>query len=449
MFRARVLALALFGFACRPAYAPWETAPAGAPDLSGIACIAGQVPDDTSTFLGQLAQLSVKRFRWEIRWASVERTKGVFDFGGNDAKVQALAAAGIDQLLILDYGNPLYSAAGAANGNDDAYPADDPADFGRYVTALVGRYGATVKHWEVWNEENSGFRFWKPKADPAAYARLLEVTFHAVKAACSDCEVVVGAPVSIDYPTQDIQGGADFLRAVIADGGVDGDAMAVHPYMLYPPCSPPEGGGNACQFWQGRTEMAFADQIDSIVDAGQGRPFHATEFGWPTFTPVTKLGTVTEDMQAAWLVRGALVIAAHGGRSACWYTLSDDASAGTSGFAPEGDFGLLKYPSGAKRSFQAYAELFGGLHLLHFVRDRDAELGLQRGEHALLFETAAGLTTFAWREERVPAREISVRLFGPTKATQPGWGAAQGLVVGDATATLTLGPAPVALTSTR
>jgi hypothetical protein len=440
--------VALLSCTPTPAWAPWEAAPQGAVDLSNIACIAGQVPADAGAFLAQLDALSVKRFRWEIPWATLERSRGVFDFSVGDARVQALAAAGVDQLLILDYGNPLYSVAGAA-ANDATYPPDDPADFGRYVTALVTRYGATVKHWEVWNEENSGFRFWKPQADPGAYAKLLEVAFHAVKAACADCEVLVGAPISLDYPGQGVKAGPDFLRAVRAGGGVDGDAVGVHPYTLYPPCSPPEGGSNLCELWTTRPEVSFAEQIDGMVDAGDGRPFHATEFGWATFTPPRAVGVVTEELQAQWLVRGALAIASRGARSACWYTLQDDASAGTSPVVPEGDFGLVKYEGGNKRSFQAYAELFGDLHLLHFIRDRAAELGLQRFEHALLFETGRGLTTFLWREERAAAREVTFTLFGPSTATQPGWGPAQGVVLKGATATLTLAPAPVAITSTR
>ncbi len=49
----------------------------------------------------------------------------------------------------------------------------------------------------------------------------------------------------------------------------------------------------------------------------------------------------------------------------------------------------------------------------------------------------------------MPARAIPIRLFGPTQATAPGFGAAPAVAIDGATASVTLGTAAVALTSTH
>ncbi|MBI3182058.1 MAG: hypothetical protein HYZ28_07920 [Myxococcales bacterium] len=421
-----------------------------APDLSEAACLAlpGALPAGAQldTFISRLKSMSARRVRWGFTWAAVERQKGVLDFAPHDGLVSGLADADIEQTLFLGYGNPLYSAAGAAAGGDETYPPDDASEFGRYSAALVARYGARVKRWEVWNEPNAGIRFFKPQTNPTAYAALLQAAAAGVRQACADCEVLFGGTVSIAYPNAGVPSGGDFIRSVLAAGGTDFDAVAVHLYMLYPPCSPPEGGPNACAYWEGRAEVSFETQISEVVSAGGDKPFDVTEMGWPTFTPVSGKGAVTEDAQASWLVRGALLGAAKGARSLCWFTLEDEAVSSNS--LPEGDFGLYRYGGAEKRSLRAFGELFGTTNAGRFIRDRGEELGLLRREHALLFGGSDRLVTFLWREESAKPRTVRVRLFGPTKAMRPGRGEAE-VAIDGGFAEVQLEPEPIALVSTR
>jgi polysaccharide biosynthesis protein PslG len=440
--------VALLG--CPASYAPWESAPDGSVPLSDLACLTAGVPSDPterSTYFSSLSELGARWVRWEENWSEVEKTKGVYDFSVASGSAAALADAGVQQMFILDYGNPLYSDAGAMTG-DDKYPPDNPEDFARFASAAVALLSGTIKHWEVWNEENDGFRFWKPMGNPAGYAALLEATYPAVKAACGDCTVLFGPTVSDGYPTQGVEAGADFIADARDAGASHFDALAVHPYMLYPPCSPPEdSAANVCQFWPGTRELSFAQQVQDTSGAAGNVAFYATEYGWPTFTPGTNAGSVTEDAQAEWLVRGALLLASMGARTLCWYTLFDGADE-TCGFVPEGAFGLIWDSGVHKRGFRAYADLYVTLHPGAFVRDRGAELGLQDGEYAFLFDDGGlRLTTFLWHDELVPARTVQVKLFGPSTAFQPGWGPVSDLDLKGATATVTLDVKPIAITS--
>ncbi len=74
---------------------------------------------------------------------------------------------------------------------DDWTAADgDPINYwGRFVYAIVLRYGDRVKHWEMWNEPEWDY-FWTGSSTD--YAQLLKVGYQATKAACADCTVLFG-----------------------------------------------------------------------------------------------------------------------------------------------------------------------------------------------------------------------------------------------------------------
>ena len=411
---ARRFSLALLALAAAcggPKPLAWESAPPGSPDLSKLACVAAQDPPpaDFPRYLADLAALRVQRVRREVPWAWLERTRGTFDFGAWDGNTEALGAAGLEQIVTLDYGNALYN--GRTDG-DDKYPAP-PADFARYASALVQRWKPWVTRWEIWNEPNAGFRFWKPAADAAAFAATLDAAAAAVRDACPACEVILGAPVSIGYPGTGVPSGAAFVGQVAALSS-SFDSAAAHLYTLYPPCSPPEGGPNRCGFFAD-AETPFSAQASSLRAAAGRSGLHVTELGWPSWKSISGKGDVTEGAQAAWLLRGTLLAAAAGAVSACWYTWSDDARSG--GFPPEGDFGLVHRDGSHKPAFDAFAALYA-VPLRGFIRSRETELGLRAGEHALLFETAGGLVTWLWREESAAPRTVQVPLHssGPARS---------------------------------
>ncbi len=78
-------------------------------------------------------------------------------------------------------------------------PWDHPDNYwARFVYTVVARYQHAVKTWELWNEPEWEV-FWT--GSEADYARLLQVGYRAVKAACSDCTVLFGGLHYWDDPT--------------------------------------------------------------------------------------------------------------------------------------------------------------------------------------------------------------------------------------------------------
>lgn len=210
--------------------------------------------------------------RWDrlgFVWPELEPRDGQWTFAAQDAIVSDLRTAGMNILGILLWTPPWAASSGvqslAAPGWDqrpprwyaptplpsvmpmDANPgavpprglyeewddwttADgDPINYwGRFVYTVVLHYRDSVKHWEVWNEEDYHW-FWSGTSTD--YARLLKVAYLATKAACPDCTVLFGGLQYYEKP--------NFYRWVLNTLKNDPeapaynyffDAMAVHLY---------------------------------------------------------------------------------------------------------------------------------------------------------------------------------------------------------------------------
>ncbi|MFP3409411.1 hypothetical protein SB757_32865, partial [Pseudomonas sp. SIMBA_065] len=79
-----------------------------------------------------------------------------------------------------------------------------------YVRAVVGRYRATVKNWELWNEPDFG------KISYASYSALLKDTFRAITQISPDAnDISCGGGGSGGGP------GGDCLVGVMNQGGLN------------------------------------------------------------------------------------------------------------------------------------------------------------------------------------------------------------------------------------
>jgi hypothetical protein len=308
----------------------------GGPALAARLCTAqGLSPGEASpSRRGELLrQTGVSVVRLDFRWDQLEPAPGAFAWDAHDAMVSAAEAQGLEVLGILGYGVPW---ASAATDGSVFYPPDDPADFARFVGAVAARYAGRIRRWEIWNEQNAGYRFWLPNlhGDSAAYAGLLRAAATAVHASCADCEVLSGG---LFFHEQIINGALEFTSDMLdADPTVldEVDAFAFHPYPLYPPQAPPD----ADELPQ-RSIFAMTHDLRALLARRGVRdlPLAVTEFGWPSYA------TVDEDEQARFLTRAVLVSAAMGLDPICWFNVTDGPLHGTS--PPEDDFGLYRFGS--------------------------------------------------------------------------------------------------------
>jgi hypothetical protein len=397
----------------------------------------------------RLFDAGVRAVRLDVNWVQVEPVgapKGAYDFTERDREVHAITAAGLKVIAILAYGHPGYSRLGtfvsqtpAAGGippfsvaNAQYFPPDDPADFARYARATAEHYRGKVVAWEVWNEQNEGYRFWPPHEDPAAYARLLCTTYPQLKAADPQTPVLYGGlffPAVADAPGMSAP---DFVEAgYAADPGVGRcyDAMAYHPYA-YPFTSPeldvPIRG----------SVLSAADQMRAVLarHGDGGRPLWITEVGWPTHD---RAYGVPEAKQAQYLARLYLASFAQGLPTVGWYTYGD--SEDPTGANQEAWFGLFRPDNTPKPAYRALRTLTSTFAGTRFAADRSRALGLPTGAPDL------GGRGFALEYRRPGARVTALWLASESAAEgqneAPGGGTA-----GPATVTVRL---PVTASTVR
>jgi polysaccharide biosynthesis protein PslG len=346
-----------------------------APDL----CVARSLTAGSSQLdlsLSILQEMGVTSLRGTIHWDRVEPSPGNFDWSGYEPVVDALAERGIDQLVMLAYGNPWASSDPEA---DIFYPPDDPADFAAYAGATAEHFAGRTTRYEIWNEQNAGYRFWKPglDGDPQAYGELFAAAADAVHAADPAATVWIGGTF---FHEQFITGAINYLAAMPQEAWDAADGLAFHPYTFYPPAVPPE--------YAGPSETSLADGEIPLVDmiaelravaAAAGRPdlpLAVTEFGWPSW------GDVDLAEQADWAERSVLLGLSQGVGTWCGYTIFNREPG-----AAEDRFGMAE-PDG---TLTPYGERMQHLATELVGVERAALLPLREGQHGVALQDGEGV----------------------------------------------------------
>lgn len=156
-----------------------------------------------------------------------------------DPIVAAAARDDIDLLPVV---------LGASSGGPTATPLDSKratADWKRYLTKLVERYGPDgsfwngpagagvpyhpIADWQIWNEPNSANNWAKPSA--RQYGKLLTISAKAIHAVDAKADVVSAGVISqpVRHSNED---GDVFLRKMLKSKAARkaADAIAIHPY---------------------------------------------------------------------------------------------------------------------------------------------------------------------------------------------------------------------------
>ena len=240
----------------------------------------------------------VEWVREEFRWDIAEPKQGQWQFARGDNLFTGASKAGVNVLLLLDYG------ATWANWTD--------AQFANYAATLAGRYGANGTFWqqhpelaprpvtrmEIWNEPYMP----GPYLAPSRYAKLVRATSQAVRAVGKNIRLAANVDTG-NYA----QGKQDYFDQLIAaDPKLHEavDAWSLHPYSQE--CGPYATDATCSQLGQRWRFDRVTLFRDLAAQKGVSRPIWLTEFGWSTYAG----GGVTETTQATWTrdaVKRALV----------------------------------------------------------------------------------------------------------------------------------------------
>ncbi|MCY4070314.1 MAG: beta-galactosidase [Chloroflexi bacterium] len=177
--------------------------------------------------------------------------------------------------LVPDWARPATSEGRATTLN--YLPEASFDDFAQYASQLAARYPEEIRHFIIWNEPNLSFEWGYRPVDPAAYVRLLGLSYRAIKEANPQALVLAGALA----PTNEVQGSPAglneniYLREMYSSGAAPHfDALAVHSYGSTEPADA-EPSADRLNF----RRVEFLRQI--MVEAGDAaKPVFITESGW-------------------------------------------------------------------------------------------------------------------------------------------------------------------------
>jgi hypothetical protein len=310
--RLAIFAALLAGGACgATALTPTATAAEAGVNLSAISP-------------GSIEQASALGAHW-IRvfapWNVLEPTAGAHPSNWLWTYDQLLATVPKGTKVILDVvGTPTWeSGSQAANA-----PPRNPADFATFLHFLAARWTGKVAAYEIWNEEDSP-QWWAGAPDPAAYTRLLQSAYTAIKTTDPNAEVVLGGLTGNDY---------NFLEGVYQAGGKGSfDAVGVHTDTACDINSPytflrdPDGRLEPDSF------LGYREVHATELANGDDKPIWMTEMSWRTTSATCsegefagqKAGGVSEAQQAEYLDQGYHCLAEDPYvQVALWFPLQDE-----------------------------------------------------------------------------------------------------------------------------
>lgn len=294
--------------------------------------------------------------RLDFTWSDIERQPGKYDFSVQEKLIDTLGEQDIRVLAILDYNNRLYDKSGGPL-QTGPYTDEMRQAFARFAGAAAARFKGRGVIWEVWNEPNNP-EFWKPEPNVDEYMKLATVTIAAIRQV--DAEVGIFAPGITTFPLNlDVW---NFLKRSFELGLLEHiDGVSIHPYRD----KPPETVDIDYQRLRSLIEQYMPASKKSI-------PIISSEWGYPIET------VVSEDLQAALLVRQFLFNSTHDIPLSIWYDWQD----GKNSQNPLYNFGLVTWDDQPKPAYLAVKTLTSELRDFRFVK----RLSLSSGDDfALLF----------------------------------------------------------------
>lgn len=312
----------------------------------GVSTHFAQKKGDLRVDIGAIKDAGFNSFRDEFYWESVESSLGSLRVPGPlydyDESLTLFSGADFKPLLILSYGNRLYSSSGV--------PVDNVSRkaFARYSEFLANRYKGRVWGFEIWNEWNNGMgsRSGEKHKDVETYWELVKEVAPRLKAVDTSYQVIVGAVAGRDIEW--------IMRLVRMDGFLElADGLSVHPY-------------NFCDGLKSRPEdvLDWLDYLDSNIQnvLGSSIPLHLTEIGWPT--QKDSCGT-NRELASAYVERMILLAPSRKYlKSLYFYNFRDK---GLDIFNREHNFGFVEYNGNVKPALLGASQALSVLKAAEFL----------------------------------------------------------------------------------
>ncbi|MGO8918830.1 MAG: hypothetical protein ACLQJR_23255 [Stellaceae bacterium] len=322
--------------------------------ITGVATHFAQgAPDPEGSFL-LAAQAGILSIRDDMGWQAIEPKRGQFAMpAGWDHYVDAAAGAGIDPLLIFDYGNNAYDGANKPRSNEAI------AAFTRFAEFVVKHFQGKVHRYEVWNEwSNSGGGTTPGSVED--YARLLKSVYPALKSIDPGITVLADSIV--------LGGGSDSDVHKLDELGLlrFADGVSIHPYAAGPEAVV--------------ARLQAAEAALRRANNGAAVPLYATEIGWSSnIGDISLTGVAAYSARLLLLARTMPFV-----KGMWWYDFRND---GSDPKQYEHNFGLVWPDLTPKPDYYAVADVTAALADATLIERRATTDG---DDYLLRFRNAAG-----------------------------------------------------------
>lgn len=310
--------------------------------------------------INRLYGAGFKTIRTDLTWASIEKSKGIYDFSKYDALELCMEKYGINIIFILDYGNPLYDN-GFAPYSDNGRVA-----FANFAKAAIKHYKGKHIIWEIWNEAND--ESWKPKANIDNYCKLVIETIKSIKSVDEDAFIIAPALAGIDYNFLNQLGKNQIFKYI--------DGISIHPYRK----SEPE------------TVVNDYNKVRSLIykyPHKENIKIFCSEWGYSTTWE-----NIDEMKQAQYCIREYLINLMCKVNLTIWYDWKDD---GNNKSNMEHNFGVVHKDLTPKITYNSIRTLTTTLKDYKFVeRINDG----QDSDYILVFQKGNSIIYVLWTTEK-------------------------------------------------
>ncbi|MEO8464666.1 MAG: hypothetical protein ABI640_04940 [Gammaproteobacteria bacterium] len=364
----------------------WSASAAAEAENAAFIVGIGRSIHDSEAATNAMFGLGVRSVRVDAPWASIEIARGRYEIPAwLETAVDTAREHGVQPLLILEYGHPLY-------GTDKPRTDAAIAAFTAYAAFVVKHFAGRVRLFDLWNEWDAHTGRTTPgSADD--YVALARRVYPALKAASPDAVVLSGGITTFGLS----QGWMERFFALGGAAFVDG--LSLHPY-------------NFEQRTANTPEVAIAelDRMNVLMaSAGRMLPIYVTELGYPTYTG---RGGVSRDTAGAYLARFMLLASTRPYVAGVWwYCLRDQ---GDDPANKEHNFGVLDSALRAKPAADALRSVSA---LLASVGRFSAGAGSDKRVSAVANGAEIAL---AWRETDTSTPTVAELSVAAARAAQSG-----------------------------
>lgn len=277
------------------------------------------------------AEAGFSRLRDELRWADVEKKRGVYDFPGDMDYPYVIEDRKMKLHYIAAFSNKLYGSGSGIPSTTEEIDA-----FVKYMMAVLDKYHDQIDSVEIWNEPNhSSFNGGVDAATAMGpYTALTKACYPAIKAKYPDIQVVIFGMAGSDIPNVTM-----CMELGIYDYC---DAVSVHPYQ-----------------WNGRfSQDTYISDLQKLRDVmvkygnGNVKEVWLTEMGFTSGNACP--AGVSPEKQAIYLIQSYVI--GVGQQLIDRYYLYNLQNKGTQIGAQESNFGLVGHKTNGTQTIESIDE---------------------------------------------------------------------------------------------